>query len=86
MESQRIDVGKFLLCSVTDEEGKKHKIFIPEGRGLIKGWVLLVDKLRELGIKGSKEEGENKESFALEVENFVIGERKGSSILGKNFC
>ena len=30
---------------------KRHKIFIPEGRGLIKGWDLLAAKLRELGIK-----------------------------------
>ena len=30
---------------------KRHKIFIPEGRGLIKGRDLLAAKLRELGIK-----------------------------------
>ena len=47
--------------------------------------MLLADKLREMGIKGSKEEGVNKESFALEVEKSVIGERKGSSLLGRTF-
>ena len=52
MEIQRNDVGKFLSCSITDGEGKKHRIFISEVRGLIKGWVLLADKLRELGFKG----------------------------------
>ena len=86
MESQRNDAGKFLSCSVTDGEGKKHGIFIPESRGLIKGWVLLADKLRELGIKGLKEEGVNKESFSLEVEKAVIGERNGSSLLGRTFA
>ena len=86
MESQRNDEGKFLSCSATDGDGKKHGIFIPESRGLIKGWMLLADKLRELGIKGLKEEGVNKESFSLEVEKAVIGERNGSSLLGSTFA
>ena len=47
--------------------------------------MLLADKLREMGIKELKEEDVNKESFALEVEKSVIGERKGSSLLGRTF-
>ena len=40
---------------------KEHKIFVPESRGLIKGWDLLTAKLRELGIKmktNEKSEGD----------------------------
>ena len=39
------------MCSVTNGDGKRHKIFIPKGWGFIKGWDLLITKLRELGIK-----------------------------------
>ena len=52
-EHHKNDASNFLSHSVIDGEGKRHKIFIPEGRGLIKGWALLVDKLRELGVKGA---------------------------------
>ena len=52
LESHKNDTGKYLSCSVTDGEGKRHKIFIPKDRRLIKGWDLLVAKLTELGIKG----------------------------------
>ena len=37
MESHINDAGNYLSCAVTDGEGKRHNIFIPEGRGLIKG-------------------------------------------------
>ena len=60
MESYKNAVGKFTSCLIIDGEGKRHKRFIPEGRGLIKGWTLLADKLRELGIKGTIDERKNK--------------------------
>ena len=56
MESHINDAGNYMSCAVTNGEGKRHKIFIPEERGLIKGWVVLADKLRELGIKGKIDE------------------------------
>ena len=37
MESLRNNAGKYLLCPVIDGEGKRHKIFIPKGRGVVKG-------------------------------------------------
>ena len=43
LESLKNDTGKFLSCSVTDREGKRHKLFIPKGRDL------MAAKLRELG-------------------------------------
>ena len=49
-------VGRFLQCSVRDREGKRHRIFVLEGRGLVRGWVLFEEKLRELRVKVSIEE------------------------------
>ena len=56
LESHKNDVENNLLCLVTNGEGKRHKIFILEGRGLIKSWDMLVAKLTELGIKGKTEQ------------------------------
>ena len=30
LESLKYDAGKFLSCSITDKEGKSHKLFIPK--------------------------------------------------------
>ena len=84
MESHRNDAGNYMSCLVTDGEGKRHKIFIPEGRGLIKGWVVLADKLREFGIKGKLDERKNK-GETKEMDEHVEGERKRSFPQGKSF-
>lgn len=42
--------GRFLVVTIKDSEGKKFRVFIPEGNRLIKGWSLMVEKFRELGI------------------------------------
>ena len=47
--------GRFLLCSLKDVDGKKHRLFFPEGRGFLNGWALLAEKLRGLGIKRQEE-------------------------------
>ena len=52
LESKGNEAIKFLLCSIIEGEGKRQKIFIPKWRGLIRGWALLVEKLRVLGIRG----------------------------------
>ena len=89
LESHKNDAGKYLSCLVTDGEGKRHKIFIPEGRGLIKGWVLLVAKLIELGIKGKTEERRdavgNKELLATQERRVIEDENDGSLFPGKSF-
>ena len=51
LESKVNNAGRFFLCFVTDGEGKKHWLVFPEGRGLIKGWCLLAEKIRGLGFK-----------------------------------
>ena len=47
--------GRYLLCSAKDVEGKKHRLFFPEGRGFLNGWALLAAKLRGLGVKRQEE-------------------------------
>ena len=51
LESKVNIAGRFLLCSVTDGEGKKHWLVFPEGRGFINGWSMLAEKISGLGFK-----------------------------------
>ena len=55
LECKENDAGRFLLCSMTDVEGKKHRVVFPEGRGLLKRWSLLAKKIKGLGLKSSEE-------------------------------
>ena len=45
------DAGCFILCSVIDADGKRHRLFFLEGKGLLNGWYLLVEVLQGLGVK-----------------------------------
>ena len=56
MEKKTNGAGNYILCSVLDLEAKKLCLVFPEGRGLKKGWFLLVEKLRILGVTLSSEE------------------------------
>lgn len=53
--------GRFISIFVLDSEGGRHFICIPEGKGLVNGWSLMVEKLRNLGI--GKPEPERKVLF-----------------------
>ena len=90
METSKNDAGKYLLCLAINGEGKRHKIFIPEGRGLIKGWNLLAAKLRELRIKGKvgerSEEPSTAELQALRVDGLCEKERKENLHRGRSFA
>ena len=48
LECKENNVGRFLLCSAIDAEGKKHRLFFPKGRGFLNGWALLAEKIRGL--------------------------------------
>ena len=39
-----------LYCSVRDAGWKRFVICIPEGKGLVKGWKMMAEKLRSLGV------------------------------------
>ena len=55
LERQENQNGRFLLCSAKDVEGKKHRLFFPEGRGFVNGWALLAEKLTGAGLKRQEE-------------------------------
>ena len=55
MECKENDARRFLLCSTTDVEGKKHRVLFLEGRGLLQRWSLLAQKIKGLGLKSSEE-------------------------------
>ena len=50
--------GRFLLCSATDLDGKRHRLLFPEGNGLINGWTMLEGVLQDMGYK--EDRGERK--------------------------
>ena len=56
LELKENDVGRFILCSVADEDGKRHRLFFPEGDGLVNGWTLLGEALQDMGFKVSRGE------------------------------
>ena len=47
LESKGNIAGRFLLCSVIDDEGKKHSLVFPEGRRFLNGWTMLAEKKLE---------------------------------------
>ena len=48
--------GRFLLCSVTDLDGKRHRLLFPKGNDLINRWTLLEEALQATGYKEDKGE------------------------------
>ena len=51
LEMRKNEHGCFLLCSVTDLDGKRHRLLVPEGNGLINGWTMLEEALQATGYK-----------------------------------
>ena len=80
LERKENNAGRFLLCSVTDAEGKKHRLVFPEGRGFLNGWTMLVEKIRGLGFKALQE---NK-PMRIVTEELSKGEEKKWTSPSKN--
>ena len=54
-----MDLGSLMIrymISVANEDGKRHRLFFPEGDGMVNGWTLLGEALQDLGFKRSREE------------------------------
>ena len=47
--------GRFLFCSIVAEGAKRSSLIFLEGRGLHRGWFVLVEKLCHLGVVPSTE-------------------------------
>ena len=76
LESKENKAGRFLLCSVTDGEGKRHWLVFPEGRGFLNGWTLLAGKIRGMGFKPRQEK--------IPMRTATVGPAKGGVSLSKN--
>ena len=50
LERRSNKAGNYLYCSVRDAGWKRFGICIPEGRGLVRGWKIMAEKLRSLGV------------------------------------
>ena len=53
--------GRFIQCSVADEDDKRHCLLFPEGDGMVNGWTLLGEALRDMGFKVSREKKESQQ-------------------------
>ena len=76
LESKVNNAGRFLLCSVTDGERKKHWLVFPKGRGFLNGWTILAEKIREMGFKPSQED--------IPMRTVTAGPSKGGGSRSKN--
>ena len=55
MEKGSNQSGVFIRCSVRDYGGKSFNLMFPEGNGIVGGWRILAEKLRQLGVRSSEE-------------------------------
>ena len=65
LDSKENVAGRFIQCIVADEDGKRHRLFFPEGDGLVNGWSLLGEALQDLVSKVSR--GEKRESATINL-------------------
>ena len=56
LEMRKNSHGRFMLCSATDLDGRRHKLLFPEGNGLLNGWTMLEEGLQDMGYKGDRGE------------------------------
>ena len=55
MEKGSNQSGVFIRCSVRDYGGKNYNLMFPEGNGIVGGWKILAEKMRQLGVRSSDE-------------------------------
>ena len=55
MEKGSNQSGVFIRCSVRDYGGKNYILMFPEGNGIVGGWKILAEKMRQLGVRSSDE-------------------------------
>ena len=87
IERRSNKAGDFLLCSVRDLGRKSFGICIPEGKGLVRGWKIMAEKLRSLGV-GTKRSERQKTNDGEERKAQVIMDNPKSFarvVVGKGF-
>ena len=63
IERRSNKAGDFLLCSVRDLGRKSFGICIPEGKGLVRGWKIMAEKPRSLGVGTKRLERQKTNDF-----------------------
>ena len=100
MERCENGTGRNILYSIIDVESKRFCLVVPEGKGLLGGWALFAEKLRDLGVITQEEvklkeasRGESKLKWVL-IENKeencnekkVVGEKKSFADVTKELA
>ncbi|RVX18713.1 putative ribonuclease H protein [Vitis vinifera] len=81
LECRSNKAGRYLLCSVRDLEAKRFCLVFPEGKGLVRGWFLLAQKLRALGISNpAMSKGDLGTSNSIKDGYRVKGKEKGKRV------
>ena len=78
MEKGSNQAGAFILCSVRDSGGKSYNLMFPEGKGVVGGWRILTEKLRQLRVRSSEETQREEKSEKMQREE---KQRKSSTKL-----
>ena len=60
--------GAFIRYSVRDLEGKSYNLMFPERKGVVGGWRILAEKLRQLGVRSSEEAQREEKSEKMQRE------------------
>ena len=68
--------GRYVLCSVVDVDAKRFCLVFPEGKGVIGGCVILIEKLRSFGIVTQKKA---KSEEAIRIKS----KKKGATLDGE---
>ena len=86
LEMRKNEHGRFLLCMVTDLDGKRHRLLFPEGNGLINGWTMLEKALQALGHEEDRgDRGKEGKTYSSAKEDKQKG-RAVSNIPTKLMC
>ena len=68
MEKGSNQAGSFIRCSVRDSGGKSYNLMFPKGKGVVGGWRILAEKLRQLGVRSSEETQREEKSEKMQRE------------------
>ena len=85
LECKINEAGRYILCSIVDQAGKKHKLFFQEGKSMVRGWAILTEKLKELGVEDVHVEKQRQTRRGRKTEDAIwidVGENLPRADLG----
>ena len=87
LERRSNKAGDFLLCSVRDLGRKSFGICIPEGKGLVRGWKIMAEKLRSLGVGNKRLERQKTKDGEERKAQVIMDNPKSFArvVVGKGF-